>query len=105
MSDRPDHDAIVGEASDAVDAESYRWDGAQPDFWGRRAWTKACGVCALRCGDPQNLGEATLDALRDEIARGQIDFYCSHRTTKAGMHRVCASAAALEKAKQEDRTC
>lgn len=105
MSDIPNHDAIVGDGAGATDRDSYRWDGAEPDFWGRRAWTRACGVCALGCGDPQKLGEETLEALREEIRRGQIDFYCSHRRTKAGMHRICAGAAALEMVAKGEREC
>lgn len=91
-------DAVVG---GEIDRSRYQWDGAEPDFWGQRAWRKACGVCAFRADDPQELGAATQEALRADVLDGSIDFYCSHRRAKNGMHRICAGAAAIEAGREK----
>jgi hypothetical protein len=69
-------------------------DIVDPDL-NAKPWPKACDVCAFRCGDPQGLGAETLAELRADVAAGGIDFYCVHRRSRRGLHRVCASAAAL----------
>jgi len=65
-----------------------------------RPWLKACGECALRTSDPQQLGES----YQQWIAKGVAGcvFYCIHRHDQ-GETRVCASYAALhpEQAIQE----
>lgn len=57
-----------------------------------RAWRKACGVCALRTSDPQEIGGQH----QDKIARGTDEtfFYCLHRDDD-GKHRICACYAAI----------
>jgi LPS sulfotransferase NodH len=66
---------------------------------GSKPWAKCCGVCAFRGDDPQQLGEEALAMLREDVADDQVDFYCVHRTTSAGNHRVCAAAAAIRSAR------
>lgn len=58
-------------------------------------WPKACHDCALRRGDPQNLGNDTQEDLRGMIAAGQMTFFCLHREDGKGKHRECASAKAI----------
>lgn len=69
-------------------------DIVAPDFYAK-PWPKACEECAFRCGDPQQLGAETLAELRADVIAGEIEFYCVHRLSGRGLHRVCASAAAL----------
>lgn len=59
-------------------------------------WPKACHDCALRCGDPQDLGSDVIDDLRNMIAADQITFFCLHREDN-GRHRQCAGATAIRK--------
>ncbi|WP_125960287.1 hypothetical protein [Sphingomonas sp. ABOLF] len=58
-------------------------------------WPKACEQCAFLAHDPQHLGAEVRALLRSDVADGEVDFFCVHRTTKRGCHRVCASAAAI----------
>ncbi len=60
-------------------------------------WPKACGGCALKPHDPQDIGAGTQEDIRNLVACGSMTFYCLHRTTAAGRHRECACAAAIAK--------
>ena len=64
-------------------------------------WTKACGDCALKPGDPQGLGTDAQDDVRNLVACGQMTFFCLHRDDGRGRHRVCASADAISRAATE----
>jgi hypothetical protein len=70
---------------------------------GSTAWPKACAGCALRRGDPQILGPAVQEDLRDECRSGWLEFYCVHREDASGRHRACASAEALRRGAFPDR--
>ncbi|KMS59957.1 hypothetical protein V474_07550 [Novosphingobium barchaimii LL02] len=58
-------------------------------------WPKPCGACAFLPHDPQLLGAETVADLTADVIAGEVEFYCAHRTTKHGLHRVCCNAAAL----------
>lgn len=57
-----------------------------------RAWRKACGECALRTSDPQQIGYSYQQWIADGIP-GHL-FYCIHRYD-GDFVRVCACYAAL----------
>jgi hypothetical protein len=81
------------------DTRSVYFDPADivaPDY-NSAPWPKACDVCAFRHGDPQHLGAETLALLKTDVMQGEVEFYCVHRLSRRGLHRVCASAAALAK--------
>lgn len=69
----------------------------------KRPWPKACGVCALRRGDPQGLGADVQEDIRSLVASDTMTFHCLHRTD-GGRHRVCACAAAVARTAQRRRT-
>ncbi len=64
---------------------------------GSPAWTKACAGCAMRKGDPQELGHDVQNDLKDEARSGWLTFYCVHRRDDTGRHRECASGDALRR--------
>lgn len=70
-------------------------DDARPCIDGPMSWRKACRVCAFRADDPQRIGPDHQQALKDRIVSGDLVFYCLHRETPCGSHRICATASAL----------
>lgn len=60
-----------------------------------RPWSKCCNVCAFLPHDPQGLGAEVRALLRSDVIDDAVDFFCVHRTTRGGYHRICASAAAI----------
>lgn len=64
-----------------------------------RPWLKACGECALRASDPQQIGHAYQQWIAEGVP-GCL-FYCVHRFDD-GKHRVCACYATLHPEQQGD---
>jgi len=79
----------MGDRSQYMDPD----DIVAPDFYAK-PWPKACSVCVFLPGDPQRLGDLVRE-LRDDVIAGDVEFYCVHRLSGRGLHRICASAAAL----------
>lgn len=70
-------------------------DGAEVDcHHDGLAWRKACDVCAHRIHDPQQIGAAYQERMRQYD--GTAVFYCLHRDDE-GMSRVCACYAAIHR--------
>lgn len=71
---------------------------ARPAIDGPLAWKRRCAVCAFRGDDPQGIGREAQRSVVQEIRTEGLMFYCLHRETRCGSHRVCATADAIGRA-------